>query len=113
MILEEHAGVKGAVVIVEKTEPGRQAPGPLYVVPVEGCALDVARLRTFLRPKVPSYMVPDAFVLLPGFPLTTSGKVNKRALPAPNVARTNKVLPIRVSFLQMPRENAGGIGSSR
>jgi non-ribosomal peptide synthetase component F len=36
-------------------------------------------------------------------------KANKRALPAPNVARTPKVLPIRVSFLKKPRENAGGI----
>jgi hypothetical protein len=41
------------------------------------------------------------------------GKAKKRALPAAGVARTSKVLPIRVSFLQMPRENAGGIGSSR
>jgi non-ribosomal peptide synthetase component F len=43
-------------------------------------------------------------------PLKTRGRrVNKRALPAPHVARTNKVLPIRVTFLQKPRENASGI----
>lgn len=43
-------------------------------------------------------------------PLKIRGRrVNKRALPAPNVARTNKVLPLRVTFLQKSRENASGI----
>jgi amino acid adenylation domain-containing protein len=107
MILEGHTGVKGAVVVVREDEPGNKRL-VAYVVPVEGCALDAARLLTYLRPKLPSYMVPDAFVLLPSFPVTISGKVNKRALPAPNVARTNRVSPIRVTFLQEPRANAGG-----
>jgi len=108
MILEEHTGVKGAVVVVREDEPGNKRL-VAYVVPVEGCALDAARLRTYLRPKLPLYRVPDAFVFLPGFPVTISGEVDKRALPAPDVARTHKVLPIRVTFLQRPRENAGGI----
>ena len=101
MILEEHTGVKGAVVVIREDEPGDKRL-VAYVVPVEGCALDAARLRTYLRPKLPSYMVPDAFVLLPGFPETSSGKVNKRALPAPSVARTSKVSPVRVTFLKKP-----------
>jgi amino acid adenylation domain-containing protein len=104
VILEEHTGVKGAVVVIREDEPGDKRL-VAYVVPVEGSALDAAQLRVYLRSKLPSYMAPAAFVLLPAFPVTISGKVNKRALPAPNVARNDKVPVIRVTFLQKPREN--------
>lgn len=45
------------------------------------------QLRAFLKQKLPDYMIPCAFVLMDNLPLTPSGKVDRRALPAPNRAR--------------------------
>jgi aryl carrier-like protein len=45
----------------------------------------VADLRAFLRAKLPDYMVPSAFVRLQAIPLTANGKVDRAALPEPQV----------------------------
>ncbi len=58
-----------------------------YVVPAEGAAPTVESLREGLLGRLPEYMVPAAFVLLDRFPLTANGKVDRRALPAPDAAR--------------------------
>ena len=48
-----------------------------------GCTIETRQLRDHLRGKLPEYMLPSAFVTLPAFPLTTSGKIDRLALPAP------------------------------
>ncbi|KAF3885483.1 MULTISPECIES: non-ribosomal peptide synthetase [Nostocales] len=53
-----------------------------YVVPNKELEVVTSDLRSFLKEKLPEYMVPSAFVLLEALPLTPSGKVNRAALPA-------------------------------
>jgi amino acid adenylation domain-containing protein len=54
-----------------------------HFVPAEGVGAEPDRIRDALRETLPDYMVPAAFVALDRMPLTSSGKVDRRALPAP------------------------------
>jgi amino acid adenylation domain-containing protein len=80
--LRSAAGVKDAVVVADTKDPG----DPRLVAYFTGEA-DRGGLFEHARAKLPSYMVPSAYVRLPAFPLTTSGKVDRKALPAPDEVR--------------------------
>ncbi|MFW9261379.1 amino acid adenylation domain-containing protein [Nostoc sp. CALU 546] len=58
-----------------------------YIVPQTEQTLAISELRNFLESKLPSYMVPTAFVLLEALPLTPNGKCDRKALPAPDTTR--------------------------
>jgi len=81
-VLGQQAGVREAVVVAREDVPGDPRL-VAYVVPHEGAELAIEALRTALRTALPEYMVPAAYVVLAGLPLTGSGKVDRRALPAP------------------------------
>jgi non-ribosomal peptide synthetase component F/thioesterase domain-containing protein/acyl carrier protein len=57
-----------------------------YVVPQPADSISANDLRMSLKEKLPDYMVPSAFVVLDALPLTSSGKLNRRALPAPEIS---------------------------
>ncbi|MBV9108772.1 MAG: AMP-binding protein, partial [Gemmatimonadetes bacterium] len=82
--LQSHPSVRQAVVVVREDAPGdRRLVG--YVVPAPDAEVGDAALRAHLAGRLPGYMVPGAFVVMDAFPLTPSGKVARRALPAPAV----------------------------
>ncbi len=83
-------GVREAVVVAREDDPtGRRLVA--YVVPETEAAIDVADLREALRAALPAYMVPAAFVLLERLPLTPNNKVDRRALPAPEIAGSDRL----------------------
>ncbi|SEK06277.1 non-ribosomal peptide synthetase [Paenibacillus polymyxa] len=74
------AGVKESVVIVRQDDHGQKQLCAYFVTDSELSASD---LRNALSQDLPSYMVPSYFVRLSRLPLTLNGKVDRRALPAP------------------------------
>lgn len=83
--LAEHPAV-GAATVVARADGGDKRL-VAYIVPAPGRAPAGAELRAHLADRLPGYMVPSAFVTLPSLPLTASGKVDRRALPAPDAAQ--------------------------
>jgi amino acid adenylation domain-containing protein/non-ribosomal peptide synthase protein (TIGR01720 family) len=77
-ILNAHASIKEAVVIVRE-DPPRDKRLVAYVVG-DG---NVGAWREYLKAKLPSYMVPSGFVMMESIPLTANGKVDREALPIP------------------------------
>ncbi len=80
-------GVQHAVAITREDQPGDLRI--VAYVTTDGAALDSESLRDRLRQVLPDFMVPQNIVQLDAIPLLSSGKVDRRALPAPNPAQAN------------------------
>ncbi|MET0400395.1 MAG: amino acid adenylation domain-containing protein [Longimicrobiaceae bacterium] len=80
----EHPAVRDALVTVREDGAGERRL-VAYLIPAEG-EVDGDALRARLRRTLPEYMLPSALVPLAAFPLTPTGKVDRRALPAPEIA---------------------------
>jgi non-ribosomal peptide synthetase component F len=77
--------------VVARSEGGGTARLVGYVVAASGAVLDVAALRAALARRLPDYMVPSALMVLDRLPLTANGKLDRRALPAPEVLGSSGV----------------------
>jgi amino acid adenylation domain-containing protein len=83
--LTRHDLVGEAVVIAREDTPGDKRL-VAYVTPRIERVPRAEELRTHLKTVLPEYMVPSAFVILEHFPLTPNGKLDRRALPAPQLS---------------------------
>ena len=85
-LLNQHPGVQASVVVIRGDEPSdRRLVAYLVFQPDQVTA--ITELSRFLEKKLPSYMMPRAFVILEALPLTPNGKIDRRALPAPDPGR--------------------------
>ncbi|MGH7831332.1 MAG: non-ribosomal peptide synthetase, partial [Candidatus Binatia bacterium] len=91
-VLGQHPAVRETVVLTREDTPGEKRL-VAYVVPHRDFSPSAGELRSFLKEKLPEYMVPSAFVVLASLPLTPSGKVNRKALPAPDRSRPEQETP--------------------
>ena len=90
--LREHPAINEVVVIAAadaKGEPQLIA----YIVSSTGVGVTVSALREHLLGRLPEYMVPSCFVVLPAMPLTPNGKIDRNALPAPPRTRPPQEAP--------------------
>ena len=85
-VLAQHPAVRDVVVLAREDEPGDKRL-VAYLVTAPETTADVMQWRAWLSQKLPDYMLPAAYVLMEAFPLTGSGKVDRRALPAPDASR--------------------------
>uniref|UniRef100_A0A2P1CYX5 AptB n=1 Tax=Fischerella sp. CENA298 TaxID=1622126 RepID=A0A2P1CYX5_9CYAN len=92
-ILGQHPDLKQVVVMAREDEPGNKFL-VAYLIATNN-SLTTSSLRNFLKAKLPDYMIPAVFVFLDKFPLTPNGKLNRRALPAPDSNQRN----IEVDFV--------------
>ncbi|HUY12295.1 MAG TPA: amino acid adenylation domain-containing protein [Terriglobia bacterium] len=79
-------GIDEVAVIVREDTPGHRRLAA-YFVAGRSHPPATSTIRDYLRAKLPEYMVPAHFVSLPSLPVTPNGKVDRRALPAPEQAR--------------------------
>jgi len=85
-LLLRHPAVENAVTVALTDTPG----GPrlvAYVIPRTGESLTAGELRAFVEKDLPDYMVPSYFMIMAEFPLSPNGKVDRKALPAPEISR--------------------------
>ncbi|NEP57982.1 MAG: amino acid adenylation domain-containing protein [Symploca sp. SIO2G7] len=115
-LLSQHLSVRETVVVVREDNPGDKDLVAYVVLFYESQILDrnttkqqptedsitsselITQLRDFLKEKLPEYMMPSAFVQLEKLPIAPSGKIDRRALPAPDTSRSdlkNSFIPPR------------------
>lgn len=57
-----------------------------YIIPASGCRRSEVELRKYLGERLPTFMIPSSFVFMDAFPLTPNGKVDRNALPVPEIS---------------------------
>ncbi|HEX5081181.1 MAG TPA: amino acid adenylation domain-containing protein [Blastocatellia bacterium] len=82
-VLTSHEGVREALVTPHESALGEKRL-VAYIVPSQSAPPSVQELQQQVREHLPAYMLPAAFIMLDAFPLSPNGKVDRKALPAPD-----------------------------
>jgi amino acid adenylation domain-containing protein len=97
-VLATHPSVRELAVVAREDTPGARRI-VAYLSAHDASRVSGEQLRAYLRERLPDYMIPSAFILLPTLPLTHNGKVDRHALPVPEglLAKTQRtVTPPRI-----------------
>ena len=91
-VLGQHPAIRQAAVLAREVGPEDRAVSPgtdkrLVAYVVARPEISTNELRSFVKRKLPEFMVPSAFVMLESLPLTPNGKLDRKALPAPDQGR--------------------------
>ncbi len=90
--LLNHGEVKETVVVVKEDKSGDKYLC-VYVVPESKSTFNALVLKEHLAGKLPGYMIPSYFIALERFPLTTNGKIDRKALPEPEIKAGESYAP--------------------
>ena len=82
--LARHPDVKQCVVVASEGSQGHRRLAA-YIIPETGKTVRTSDLRQFLAETLPTYMLPSFFVPLSSFPMTANGKLDRKALPSPDI----------------------------
>ncbi|OKH37810.1 non-ribosomal peptide synthetase [[Phormidium ambiguum] IAM M-71] len=93
-IIAQHPTVETAVIVLHEIDSNSDNHQLIaYLISKKSMMPNERDLRSFLKSKLPAYMIPAAFVLLEKFPLTANGKVDQKALPPPNLTVSKEIIP--------------------
>jgi amino acid adenylation domain-containing protein len=104
-VLSQHPEIREALVLVRAAASGDKRLIAYFTC--KSGAVNLEELAAFMKSKLPDYMIPNAFVALDVFPLTANGKVDRMALPEPEVignhssGRERPWLPIQMQLLRI------------
>ncbi|MCK4259321.1 MAG: amino acid adenylation domain-containing protein [Halanaerobiales bacterium] len=82
-VLMEHENIKEAVVLAKENDQY------IYAYIVYAQKMDLSKLKTFLKDRLPEYMIPSYFVEMEKIPLTPNEKINRKALPEPQIEQSS------------------------
>ncbi|MEH1943850.1 MAG: amino acid adenylation domain-containing protein [Nostoc sp.] len=84
-LLNQHPNIQSSVIIAREDMPGdKRLVAYIVFNQQQAQSLTSSELRSFLKQRLPEYMLPSSFVFLDALPLTPNGKVDRHALPAPD-----------------------------
>lgn len=108
-VISQHPAVR-QVVVTTREDASADLTLAAYIVFHKEKSSSIGELQQLVLSRLPDYMVPSTFVLLESLPLTTSGKVDRQALPAPESRRSaatsfaTPTLPLHYQLVQIWEE---------